>query len=226
MGRKRRQTSTPDTPRAKRAACLRWRVIVMAKEPVMGRVKTRLGRDIGAAHATRFFRTTAAAVLGRIGRDPRFETILCVAPDTAVASPAFPAHLARMTQGGGDLGARLQRAADRAPPGPVIIIGLDIPSITADLLVAAFRTLGSSDAVFGPAPDGGYWLIGFKRFPTTLKPFAHVRWSSAHALADTVAGLANQRVARVATLSDVDAADDLKRLAPHIGRRILPAKTN
>ena len=68
-------------------SCGRPLLVVMAKEPRMGVVKTRLGRDIGAVQATAFYRITMGNVLRRLSCDPRFETVLAVAPDAAVASP-------------------------------------------------------------------------------------------------------------------------------------------
>jgi hypothetical protein len=94
--------------------------------------------------------------------------------------------------------------------GPTCIIGADIPGIEAPHIAQAFKALGDHDAVFGPAPDGGYWLVGLKHAP---KPglFANVRWSTEHALADSRATLPDARIATIATLADVDTAADLAR---------------
>jgi uncharacterized protein len=204
------------------AAPFRCRLIVMAKDPVMGRVKTRLARDIGQAGAIRFFRATAAAVIGRLARDPRFETIISVAPDARVMTRGLPSGVRRQPQGHGDLGARMQRIFDQAPPGPVIIVGTDIPGIRADHIARAFQQLGRHDAVFGAADDGGYWLVGLKRNPRMLRPFANVRWSTAETLADTERNLRGSTIGRAATLSDVDSAADLARIGAAAGRRVLP----
>jgi glycosyltransferase A (GT-A) superfamily protein (DUF2064 family) len=96
------------------------------------------------------------------------------------------------------------------PKGPVCIIGGDIPGVTRNHIARAFASLGSHDAVFGPAPDGGYWLVGLSRraaLPSGL--FDGVRWSSEHALEDSVASLGNRTVAFVDTLQDIDRAADL-----------------
>ena len=178
---------------------------MMAKVPVLGRVKTRLGRDIGAVAATQFYRSALRALAMRLARDPRWTTIVAIAPDRDVGSGALPGWLARTGQGVGDLGARMQRQMDRAQPGPVAIIGTDIPGISRADIARAFDRLGSNDAVFGPAPDGGYWLVGFRRSPRVPKPFGAVRWSSEHALGDTCTGFpAGQRIAMIDTLDDVD----------------------
>ena len=125
--------------------------------------------------------------------------------------------MARLPQGGGDLGARMQRIFDRGPAGPMLIVGTDVPGIRPAHIAEAFRLLGRHDAVFGPATDGGYWLVGLRRHPRVLRPFADVRWSSPHALADTLANLEGRAVAFVATLSDVDDASDLRLNAPSSG---------
>src|SRR3546814_16124850 len=79
------------------------------------------------------------------------------------------------------------------PPGPAVIIGTDIPDIRPRHAAAAFRALGRHDAVFGPAADGGYWLVGLRRRPTIPRAFDGVRWSTEHALADTRANLRPRR---------------------------------
>ena len=99
------------------------------------------------------------------------------------------------------------------PPGPVVIVGADIPDLTAAHVAAAFRRLGDHDWVIGPAEDGGYWLIGARRRPHLRLPFEGVRWGGAHALADTLAGLGQARVAELEVLRDVDRGADLARIA-------------
>jgi uncharacterized protein len=218
----RRPCNTRKAPRTP-AAPFRCRLVVMAKAPVAGGVKTRLMREIGVAGATRFARQAAACLLQRVGFDRRWHTTIAVAPDAQAASCVWPRLLARMSQGGGDLGLRMQRIFERLPPGPVLIVGTDVPGIRPAHIAAAFRRLGAHDAVFGPATDGGYWLIGLRRRPRVLRPFTRVRWSSPHALADTLASLAGRKVAFAATLGDVDDAQALHANAANLGRRVLPS---
>lgn len=181
----------------------------MVKEPRPGRVKTRLARDIGAVAATWWFRHQVARLLRRL-RDPRWELVLCVAPDGAVASRVFPGDLTRIAQGGGDLGARMARAL-RGCRGPVCLIGADIPGVGRAQVARAFAALGAHDAVFGPSEDGGYWLVGV-RHPARLPRgfFKAVRWSTSDALADSEATLPGWRIARVDVLRDVDTVADLR----------------
>ncbi len=183
---------------------------IMVKAPVAGRSKTRLGREIGMVPAAWWARHQLAR-LARSIPDPRWHTLLAVAPDSAVHHQGLP-PLPRIAQGHGDLGDRMARVF-RAFAGPVLIVGADIPGLTRAHIAAGFAGLGSHDAVLGPAGDGGYWAIGLKRGrPLPPRLFAGVRWSTAHAMQDTLATL-HGRVAYLPMLHDVDTAADLKRLS-------------
>ncbi len=187
-------------------------LFIFLKEPRPGRVKTRLGREIGMIEAAWWFRHQAARLIRCMGRDPRWRTVLAVSPDRdGLASRVWPARLPRWPQGPGDLGDRMGRVLRAMPPGPVIVIGADIPGLRPAHVAEGFRLLGRYDAVLGPAPDGGYWMIGLKRAARAVpaRLFSGVRWSSPDALADTVASLAPLDVGFAATLRDVDEAADL-----------------
>lgn len=189
---------------------MRRTLVVMLKTPRPGQVKTRLGRDIGMVSAAWWFRHQSLNVLRRL-RDPRWKIVLSLAPDTAVfRDRTWPNDLDRMPQGRGDLGTRMRLALRRAGPGPVCVIGADIPGITKTAVARAFAALGRRQAVFGPAKDGGYWLVGLRhpgRAPRRL--FQNVRWSTEHALSDSLRTTAPLSVELVDELSDVDTLADL-----------------
>ena len=178
----------------------------MAKQPRIGRVKTRLGSTIGAVEATRAYRVILSATVNVLSRDPRWQTWIAVSGVHELHANVWPATVNLVDQGGGSLGDRMQRMYDTLPVGPVLIIGSDIPNIERADIAEAFQLLGQSDVVFGPAPDGGYWLVGQSRRRKVLQLFHDVRWSSRHALADTMANLASASVATVRQLADVDDA--------------------
>lgn len=189
-------------------------LVVFAKAPRLGRVKSRLARDIGAVGAWAFYRRTLAALVRRLKGDGRWTLWLAVAPDrAAVDDGIWPRDVNRIGQGGGGLGTRMARVMALLPPGPVVIVGADIPDIRAADAAAAFRALGRHDAVFGPAADGGYWLVGLRRRPRFRDPFKIVRWSTEHALADTRANLEGARVALLRELEDVDDGAAFRRRA-------------
>jgi rSAM/selenodomain-associated transferase 1 len=197
-------------------------LVIMLKEPAMGRAKTRLAREIGACAATRFARHAGLATVVKLGRDRRWRTMLAVTPDTAVASGRWPPGYARVRQGSGDLGARMERLLGSALR-PAILIGGDIPAVSAPLIAEAFKILRGKDAVFGPAEDGGYWLVGASRPGPRGAMFAGVRWSTEHALADTAANLQAALIGHAARLGDVDNGGSYRRWAGMAGRVILPA---
>jgi rSAM/selenodomain-associated transferase 1 len=193
---------------------MRRSLVIFVKEPRPGRVKTRLAHDIGAIDAAWWFRHQSARLIRRLAADRRWRTVLAVTPDReGLASRVWPAGLKRWPQGPGDLGARMGRALVGMPPGPVVVIGADIPAITPGHIAESFRLIGRHDAVLGPTPDGGYWMIGLRRggraAPSGM--LGEVRWSSAHALADTVASLVPLDIGYAATLNDIDTVEDLHR---------------
>ena len=196
----------------------RRHLVIFVKAPRLGAVKTRLAADVGAVAAWRFYRGTASTLACRLSADRRWVCWLAITPDRFARGGGWrPRHLRRLAQGHGDLGARIARVFRRLPPGPVAIVGSDAPDLTAGHVAAAFRALAANDAVFGPASDGGYWLIGLGRrrpandlFVPNL--FAGVRWSGVHALTDTRANLPQTwRAALLAELPDIDSGADLAR---------------
>jgi uncharacterized protein len=203
------------------AAPFQQRLVIMAKAARMGRVKTRLAADVGCVEAVRFYRHTVQRVIDRLGHDRRWHTSLAIAPDQARNDPLWPSELVRQGQGLGNLGERMQRIMDDAGPGPVIIVGTDIPGITPQHIAKAFSLLKRHDAVLGPAPDGGYWLVGLRRYPCVQRIFQDIQWSSATTLTDTAANVKG-RTARTSELGDVDCAADLAACRTWFGRRVLP----
>jgi rSAM/selenodomain-associated transferase 1 len=177
----------------------RRRLVIFLKAPRFGAVKTRLARDIGALAAWRFYRANSARTIRRLA-DPRWELVLSITPDrTKVGLPAAVV----VGQGRGDLGARMARALGATRP--TVLVGSDIPALQKRHVARAFGALAAgADLVFGPAEDGGFWLVGVRaRPPRGL--FAGARWSTAHALADVLAKAPPRtRIAFIETLADVD----------------------
>lgn len=195
---------------------MRGTLIVFVKQPVAGRVKTRLGREIGMGRAAALFRFMTQTTLAEAAKSC-LKTVIAVDPDAALywRGATWPSGMRRIAQGRGDLGRRLSAALKSAPPGPVAIIGADAPRLRASHLRAAFAALGRNDAVFGPAHDGGFWLVGLARRCRAPDAFRNVRWSSAHALADARASLPPDfTVARLTLLRDIDDASDLAAAGP------------
>ncbi len=190
------------------------RIVILAKAPVPGRVKTRLIPVLGQAGAARLAArmladTAAAAVAAGLG-----EPELCATPPPGSAdwNGFRPAGVQMTDQGPGDLGERLARAASRVLSAGerVLLIGSDCPALDARRLRAAAERLDTNDAVIHPAHDGGYALLGLARFDASL--FSGIAWSTS-----TVAGETIARVRALGwslqigeTLRDVDEPEDLE----------------
>jgi uncharacterized protein len=198
---------------------MRRTLVLFMRAPLLGSGKRRLAREIGDIAALRFERAMIVLILRRLAKDRRWRRRIAMTPDKARRRAR---HWCRgveaVGQGVGDLGIRMRRALATCPPGPVVLVGADIPALNAHHIDAAFRLLGSHDLVFGPAEDGGFWLVGARR-PRHLPPlFERVRWSGPYALADTLAGLPRRiKVGYAERLEDVDDGDTYRRLKPSRG---------
>ncbi len=194
----------------------RRHLVLFVRAPRYGVGKRRLARDIGDAASLRFERAMLALLTRRLGHDRRWRLRLAVTPDRARRrARLWPRGVAIGAQGDGDLGRRMWRALAACPPGPAVLVGGDIPALAPHHIAEAFRLLGIHDLVFGPASDGGFWLIGARRCPRLPPLFGPVRWSGPHALADVLGNLPPRvSVGFAARLEDVDDGASYRRLAP------------
>jgi len=181
-------------------------VVIFARRPQLGRVKTRLARDIGPVETLRFYRSTLATVTRRLSADGGWQTWLGLTPDETVFDDRlYPPMAGRLPQGGGDLGLRMARCLARFGHQPVLIVGSDIPDVARRHIRAAFAELRRNDLVFGPSGDGGYWLVGAAQGARVGGLFDDVRWSTEHALADTLENMRpGVRVGMLGELADID----------------------
>jgi len=197
-------------------------LLVFARAPQYGVVKSRIATSLGPGVAWMAYRAMTRDVLSGPARSPLWRTRVAVAPARLAANSWGSFGITVVGQQGHDLGERMAHALRRySGRGPVVLVGSDIPSMKRGHIRAAFDLLRGHDVVFGPASDGGYWLVGVRQcFPNVALAhlFDDVRWSSEHALADTLRNVRpGMRVAIAETLGDVDTAEDLA--AWRAGRR-------
>ena len=198
---------------------IRRHLALFVRTPQYGVGKRRLAREVGDGAALRFERMMLSVLYRRLGGDGQWTLRLVVTPDRAIhRRRLWPRGAVVTAQGHGDLGTRMQRALRLCPAGPAILVGSDLPELRAVHIAAAFRLLGGHDLVFGPAADGGFWLVGARRSPRLPPLFGPVRWSSRHALEDSLSNLPTQvSVVFAARLGDVDDGAAYRRLAPRRG---------
>lgn len=191
-------------------------ILVFAKAPVAGEVKTRLASAIGAEAAADLARAflidTWAQVQSTAGG--RARPVLALSGDPSAidlgGAEVWP-------QGGGDLGERLargiQKALDDEGAPWVIAIGADSPGMPSSLLSGAIRALDEADSVLGPCDDGGFYLLGLRRCPAGL--LDDLPWSEATTFGATLARLRERGLttAILGAFFDIDRPDDIERLA-------------
>ena len=181
----------------------------MVKEPRPGKVKTRLGSDIGMIEAAWWYRHQSLSLLRNVIH-PKWETVIAVTPDIeGQKSRVWPPELKRISQGMSDLGEIMLKIIQGFRVGPICIIGSDIPDVSIEKIDRAFKVLMRNEFVIGPTLDGGFWLFGTRKIRTiSKKTFKNVRWSSIYAYEDTVKTLETERWACCDILRDVDNITD------------------
>ena len=192
------------------------RLVVFAKAPRPGAVKTRLIPALGAEGAAALAQRMLAHALQQALAASVGPVELCMSPapgHPAWENTALPDTVLRSGQGDGDLGERMARAVCRVTARqPVLLMGADCPGLTAALIAEAARQLQSHDAVLLPVADGGYVLIGLKSPCPEL--FTAMQWSMPAVAAETLRRMAvlGLRVWQGPQLHDIDEPADLAHL--------------
>lgn len=194
------------------------RLVIFAKAPQPGAVKTRLIPALGADGAAALARAMLAHTLQQALTAGLDAVELCLSPapgDPAWHGVLLPSGVTCTAQGDGDLGERMDRAMQRAltlHAGPVLLIGTDCPELDSSHLREAARQLAHHDAVLQPVADGGYILIGLRAPCPAI--FRHMAWSTSSVATDTLQRLTalGLSVWLGPVLHDIDEAADLAHL--------------
>ncbi len=199
------------------------RLLVFARLPELGKVKTRLARSIGAERALAVYEAMLRDLLASIGRSSeRMEVEIMWAPAEAANGASIECafgEYATAMQTGDTLGDRLAMAMSERfffhRTDKIVAIGVDDPRLARATIDGAFALLDSCEWVLGPATDGGYYLIGCRAGAFASEIFAGVEWGSSSVLRETLAriGTAQQTVALLPERYDIDVEDDLRRYA-------------
>ncbi|MEW6388035.1 MAG: TIGR04282 family arsenosugar biosynthesis glycosyltransferase [Thermodesulfobacteriota bacterium] len=206
---------------------MRTLLVIFAKEPVPGQVKTRLCPPLSPEAAAQLYHGFLEDILEEMGRVPQVDLALAFAPDTAAGffKSLVPTEVFLTPQTGEDLGERLIRAfawGFGLGFGVVLVRNSDSPDLPRELVIEAKGALaaGGAKVVLGPSPDGGYYLVGLRAPQPEL--FRSLAWSTATVLADTLnrAQELSLAVHLLPPWPDIDTYEDLAKflarpLTPH-----------
>lgn len=217
--RRRQAVNAPPSSQQQSAALL-----VFAKAPRPGAVKTRLAAAVGPDAAAEAYRRMGRMIAVQLADAPAEMTVCFDPPGTEAEMRRWLDPLPRryLPQGHGDLGERMARLVRRALTGPdradrAVVVGTDAPTVDGAVATRALNALDSADIVLGPSTDGGYYLIGLNAPCPDL--FRSIPWSTSSVLAATAARAREQGldVTYLEMQADIDTLADL---TPDLARRL------
>lgn len=195
-------------------------LLIFIKNPIPGKVKTRLAADVGTDRALSIYLSLLAHTREQ-SAGLRADRLLFYS-DHIDQQDEWPEKLfEKKIQEGDDLGERMSRAFQQAfeRADSAVIIGSDCPGLTTSLLERAFEALETHDFVIGPALDGGYYLLGMRSYQAAV--FAGIQWSTDEVFPQTMLriGELNASCAQLPALSDVDYLEDWEKWESAMSQR-------
>lgn len=185
-------------------------LIIFVKNIKLGKIKTRLAKTIGNEGAFQVYKhlveiTENATEKLNVEKHIYFSDV--------IIEEKWP-KTSKFTQKGVDLGQKMQNAFENGFIDgfeKVILIGSDLPDISPEIIEKGFKALNGNEVVFGPAEDGGYYLVGMTKKHSAI--FTDKQWSTSTLLAATLAGLKENKIgfSLLETLNDIDTFEDLKK---------------
>ena len=193
-------------------------LIIFTRYPEPGKTKTRLIPALGAEGAANLQRQMTETTVKKANKLFDFISLSVevrfVGGDLQLMKNWLGSDLKYQEQGMGDLGERMARGFQSAfnrGMNSAIIIGIDCPSLTPEIILHAFTKLTKSDVIIGPATDGGYYLIGLRK--STPELFQGINWGTSEVLSKTVAIAQSLKLVidYLPELSDIDRPEDLEK---------------
>ncbi len=195
-------------------------VIIFAKYPMEGKVKTRLAKTLGSGFATKFYKTctdhTLKICLSLPAKNYSLYLFYADAHEKIFFEKWVNKRFVLQLQKGKDLGERMKNAFQilfKNHFKKVVVIGTDCPELNKEIIKKSFSELLKNNVVIGPSNDGGYYLLGMNQFYPYL--FDGIKWSSETVLMETlnIIQMNNLNYSLLPTLVDVDTEEDLKLLS-------------
>jgi len=186
-------------------------VLLMAKTPEWGRVKTRLAEQIGTTNALWVYEQLLSKTVSVLGQAPH-DVAVFYDPEVPKQTLAIPTALYHLPQQGKDLGCRMQLAFQwgfALGYEAICVLGTDLWELTPDLISLAFAALEKKEVVIGPSTDGGYYLLGLIQPKPEL--FENIPWSTDKVLKNTQALLEPKKVTLLPKKNDIDTLEDLQQ---------------
>ena len=188
-------------------------LIIIAKHPEIRHVKTRLKNSLSDEQRLELYKRLLEDTMQRLGSIKGVQTFIAFAPQSAENYfSRFGLKLISLPEG--DLGQRMFHAFEKVfgeGYEKAALVGVDIPALTGSIILKAFELLSDSSIVYGPAQDGGYYLVGMNILIKEI--FEEVPWSSEYTLQKSLerARQCGFSVAFTETLSDIDTIEDVRR---------------
>ena len=188
-------------------------LIIFIKNPILGKVKTRLARSIGDEKALMIYRELLNKTMD-IASKTECNREVWYSGYINENDQVDPRLFEKKLQEGSNLGERMSNSFSQAfenGSDKAVIIGSDCPDVTDELIAKAFQILDKADLVIGPSLDGGYYLLGMKKYHPEL--FLGIEWSEISVYETTVrkAKSIGLKISVLPALNDIDTIEDLKK---------------
>ncbi|WP_304036078.1 TIGR04282 family arsenosugar biosynthesis glycosyltransferase [Mesonia mobilis] len=187
-------------------------LIIFTKNPELGKCKTRLAKSIGDTAALEVYKKLLQHT-AKVTQDLSADKVVFNNTEPIDQDDFSSTHFSKKNQRGDDLGEKMSNAFQGGFQNnyeKVVIIGSDLYDLQTRDIDEAFLQLTHNDYVIGPAKDGGYYLLGMKKF--TPEVFQEINWSTATVLKETLHILKNKKVALLTQKNDIDTIDDIKNI--------------
>ncbi len=193
------------------------KLIIFAKYPEPGKVKTRLAKDLGDIEAARIYSFITQRIIERTLDPDNYNTIIFYDPadkEREIKQWIDIEDIRYLPQLGSTLGDRISDAFEKVYSNgadKAVIIGSDCLDVDKETINHALELLESTDIVLGPAEDGGYYLLGTNKYLPIV--FQDIEWSTEHVLSQTIDRIKKNslKFELIKTLRDIDTVDDLER---------------